>query len=180
MEANEKAFTINLYQFSDRNGIASADKVLKAARSRPMSDTYSGGMNEYSVFGTIKINLQYNGTRADEFVITDVSAMTNWGTAALKTTKIVLTAVLVQGHGLLYDERPSWPISPVQSGVWYTEYPYFDGRYYNIGNSSHQMWAGADFYLSNGHSFSLGIQIQYSPEYPYGHYINYDDPWVTS
>lgn len=175
---DDNSFTINLYQFSNSEGLVSADEVLNAARSRPMTDTYSGGMNEYSVYGTLKINLRYNGTSVNQMVITDVSAMSNWGTAVIKTNKIVLEAVLVPGYGTTHDYRPNWLHSPVQQGVWYTNYPDFEGNYFNLSSIVDQMGAGADFYLSNGHTFSLGITIQFSPEEPYGHYIYYDNPWV--
>ena len=174
-----KMYTLDLYQFEDNEGLISPAEALAVARSRPMTDTYEDGMDEYHVAGAVRINLVYKEElMRDEITITQVSAMTSW-TGSVRTTKLVMVAVVSQGFNT-YTHRIPNPVSNPSQNRWYSMQTDFveEGLYNNLGLITDQLQGGANFYLSNGHSFSLGIDVRDSDIIiPYDHLIQYDDPW---
>ena len=131
---DEKMYVLDLYQFEDEEGLISPAEALAAARSRPMTDTYQDGMDEYHVTGAVRINLVYKEEPIqDEITITQVSAMTSW-TGSVRTTKLVMVAVVSQGFNT-YTHRIPNPVSNPSQNRWYSMQTDFveEGLYNNLG-----------------------------------------------
>lgn len=171
-----ETLSLNLYQFHDKEGLISPDEALNVARSRPMNDSYTDG--EYGVYGSVKVEIAYNPNNRLEIKILNVAAMTQ-DTGTIRTTKMVIGAALSKGMGADGIERHYWTINSPAQNTWYVRYPGFQG-YNNLGLMTDQLQGGADFYLSNGRIFSLGIDVRDNENVaPYDHIIRYDDPWYV-
>lgn len=171
-----KKFTLSAYQLSDGENLMSPNEVLRVARARPLSYTYSN--TSYGVQGTISLNC-VRGSSSTEITITSVTA-TPRSTGNVYTTQLDVIAAYAADFG--YDDKDYYhkhitENNPV-SGRSYTLYTNYVANdvYGNTAIISDSLQAAANFYLSNGHSFSLEVTVTDFDTRPYDPLTNYDNP----
>ena len=171
---------VSLYQFAKDGQLVNLDDIRRELEERPTSDSYSNGLSEYQVYGTITVNFAHKPDNDQKWTITSVTVMSNWGTSANKTTRIDYGARVSVGQGTVINSYKRERVSNPGQGQRYTVYTGFaaEGAYMDRTNIMSNLDAGADFYLSNGKIFTLIISFQDNQMMPYGHELRVDMPYV--
>lgn len=168
---------VSLYQFAKDGELVSMDEIQKLVAERPTSDSYSGGFSEYQTYGTITVYFAHKPGDDQKWTITRVTVMSNWGTSVNRITRIDFGAEISVGHGTTVHDYMRDRINNPGQGQSYTTYTGFDD-YIERTNIVSSLDAGADFYLSNGRSFTLAVVFQDNELMPYGHDFRVDEPYV--
>lgn len=165
---NQEKVSITIYQLG-KDGKPLPYEELKRVTSIHTNEN-NGGYNEYSVFGSLKVVVVWTN---NGFKISSVSAKTIFGTQTVKTNRIHIRAKLETGFGFSSDEIKDKYINQPSNNTYYTLYPNFQ-NFASLQNMSDSLMAGAQFDLTNGHSFYLKTIVRGSDVHFFDDQIFYD------